>query len=164
MNSIDNPLTITCIGNAFKLSKRLIIEDEQSFEFVDKQVALDLQNKLEAFQQQSFEKYLISNYQWNGASWGDRIQVPHITKSTDTIYWEYMRKFYPTLLETKKQKVYLKKIREKFYCFNTIDGCDYSFNSNTEEGAIEKMKEQVQHMYKNQNIKLIVKSEINLEH
>lgn len=98
-NTIENPLVITCIGNTFKLNKRLIIEDEESFEFVDKQLALKLKEQANIIAQESFEQYLITNYKWNGASWGDRNLTPHITKSTDTIYNEYMNKFHSDLMK-----------------------------------------------------------------
>lgn len=54
-NTIKNPLIITCVGDTFKLNKMLIVEDEQSFEFVDKKLAVELEKQSVA----GFMSYLI---------------------------------------------------------------------------------------------------------
>lgn len=43
--------------------------------------------------------------------------------------------------------VNLKQIRDKWYCYQTLNGYDYSFDSETEDGAIKQMQDQIRKMY-----------------
>lgn len=43
--------------------------------------------------------------------------------------------------------VYLKQIGKKWFCYQTLKGYDYSFDSETEAEAIEQMKDQIRKLY-----------------
>ena len=80
--------------------------------------------------------------------------IPYIAKSHEgwSIHW-FNRFFIFKLSDSEKvvptitMKVYLKTIRGRFYCYQTIRGQDYSFNSKTEEGARKQMIRKIKQLY-----------------
>lgn len=51
------------------------------------------------------------------------------------------------LIPTIRMNVNMKQIRGMWYCFQTIRGYDYSFNSKTEAGARRQMTELIRRLY-----------------
>ena len=81
--------------------------------------------------------------------------IPYIGKYMEdglAIFW-FNRFFIFKLSDSEKvvptitMKVYLKTIRGRFYCYQTIRGQDYSFNSKTEEGARKQMIRKIKQLY-----------------
>lgn len=99
-------------------------------------------------------KNIIIDLKYRFRLTADYRYVPTIERYHDGWGFFWLNWFYVLKLPANEKirpsidfKVNLKIIREKWYCFQTIKGYDYSFSSHDKLGALKQMKEQIIKLY-----------------